>query len=134
MDCRYSHRDIADEYGRHYIICNQTNDLCTKSRICHNVRDIVNTDDYTNCNAYIQQEKDRRSKGMKNKILFEKRGLLYIENEEIGQVVTIANPYVDEIPEYVDLILIDGTYHIKGYEPKKVYKKVEIEKDEKKRN
>ena len=131
MDCRYSHRDIVDKYGRHYIICNQTNMLCINSRICPTVRDIVNTDNYMSCKTYKQQEEYRRSKGMKNKILFEKRGFLHIENEEIGQIVMIANPYVGEIPEYVDLILIDGTYYIKGYEPKKVYTKKEIPQNEK---
>ena len=62
-----------------------------------------------------------------NKVLFEKRGKLYIEtNDEIGQVIALDNPF-DEIPKAVKLIKRqNGEYSI--------YIKKEIQQNEKKRN
>ena len=80
-----------------------------------------NTDNYKNCTAYVKQEKEieKGRNGMNNKVIFEKKGSLYIElNDEIGQVVAIKNQY-DKIPDYVDVVFVDNTPYIKGFEPKK---------------
>ena len=135
MDCKYSHRETIGQ-TRNYIHCDITNERCIMTRYCSVVNDIINIDGYmTKCNKYINKEESMTiNKETPNKVLFEKRGKLYIEtNDEIGQVVALDNPF-DTVPKAVCLVLTDNNYYIKGYEPKKVYKKVEVEKDEKKRN
>ena len=135
MDCKYSRRETVGQ-TRNYIYCDIANERCIMTRYCGIVNDIINIDGYMNkCKRYIDKEESMVvNKETPNKVLFEKRGKLYIEtNDEIGQVVALDNPF-DNVPKAVCLVLADNNYYIKGYEPKKVYKKVEVEKDEKKRN
>ena len=61
----------------------------------------------------------------KYKVLYEKRGMLYIELD-YNTSIRVSNPF-STIPSGVDLTKIDGEYYIKGYEPKIVVKEVEIE-------
>ena len=128
MDCKYSHREepILD---RTYIRCNQTTERCPMVRYCGKVGDIINIDNYERkCRLYIEKENSMGiTKETPNKVLFEKRGKLYIEtNDEIGQVITLDNPF-DEIPKAVKLLKRqNGEYYI--------FIKKETSQNEKKRN
>ncbi len=128
MDCRYSHREepILD---RTYIRCNQTTERCPMVRYCGKVGDIINIDNYEKkCRLYIEKENSMGiTKETPNKVLFEKRGKLYIEtNDEIGQVITLDNPF-DEVPKAVKLLKRqNGEYYI--------FIKKETLQNEKKRN
>ena len=52
----------------------------------------------------------------KYKVLYEKRGMLYIElNQDTS--IAIPNPF-NNVPSGVDVVKIKDKYYIKGYEPK----------------
>ena len=54
-------------------------------------------------------------KGM-NKVKFEMRGVLYVDMGDFVQ--EFKNPY-DYVPEFVELVKVDGEQYIKGFAPKK---------------
>ena len=119
MNCKYSTKEEADSVGRHFLICKIEQGRCPLVRYCPTMDDIRNTDNYTDCTVMKKYEIEKGRNDMNNKVIFEKKGSLYIElNDEIGQVVAIKNPY-DKIPDYVDLVFVDNTPYIKGFEPKK---------------
>ena len=108
MSCKYSYRKNKHDY----LTCAILQELCPLVRYCGIKGEYINTDNYdTNCRYYIQKE---RTVGMTqdkpNKVLFEKRGFLYVElNDELGQVITVKNTF-DEVPKYVKLYKKDGVY------------------------
>ena len=119
MDCENSYRGELDGLNRQMIYCKKTNETCIAIRYCPTVRNYVNLNDYKDrCNIIknIKRE-DYMAKGMGNKVLFEKNGILYVEILDIDQVREIKNPY-DYIPEYVATVNVKGEYYIKGYAPK----------------
>lgn len=114
MDCKYSQREEPTN-GRRYLYCEQSNQLCPMIRYCGKVGDIINIEDYQKkCSVYIEKERNVGvNKDTPNKVLFEKRGKLYIEtNDEIGQVVALDNPF-DTVPKAVKLLKRqNGDYYI----------------------
>lgn len=59
------------------------------------------------------------------KVLFEKRGLLYVELDS-NTVIQVKNQ-LQTVPQSVNLIKIKDEYYIKGFEPKKSKSKIEAE-------
>lgn len=57
------------------------------------------------------------------KVLFEKRGLLYVELDS-NTVIQVKNQ-LQTVPQSVDLIKIKDEYYIKGFEPNTV-KNIEV--------
>lgn len=128
MNCKYSYQgELSND--RHYLYCNINNQMCTYIRYCGDVGDIISSDGYINCPILKKKESAiGMTNETPNKVLFEKRGKLWVEtNDEIGQVVMVKNPY-DIVPQYVKLEKdYNGEYAI--YIPKK-----EMTKSEKTRN
>lgn len=119
MDCKYSYRGEVDGLNRSMVYCNKTNQTCTSIRYCHTMSNYKMVDNYEDkCIAIRNVKRDEyMKKGMTNRVVFEKNGILTIEILDINQAREIKNPY-DYVPEYVELVNIKGEYHIKGFEPK----------------
>jgi hypothetical protein len=129
MNCKYSYYDgEKDSFNMQHLYCNISKQECHAIRRCMTVKQIVSTDGHKNCKLYIEMESNVGvNKDTPNKVLFEKRGKLYIEtNDSIGQVIALDNPF-DTIPQAVKLIKKqNGEYSI--------YIKKETSQNEKKRN
>lgn len=94
--------------------CSLTNQRCSVVRYCGKVGDIINTDNYDkNCKTYLDKESTiGKSSATPNKVLFEKRGKLWIEESE-DQVLIFDNPF-DYVPKFVKLLKKpNGEYYIK---------------------
>lgn len=124
MNCKYSYTKDTDKYGRHFLYCSKDNEVCPYVRYCPTIKDIKNTDNYK-C--------DKKEKTMQNKVRFEKGGYLYVElGDSLGQVIKIKNP-LKNVPKFIDLIINNNEYFVKGYEPKEK-RKMELKTDDKKTN
>ena len=94
-------------------------------RFCSKVNDIINVDNIeTKCTIYKNEEDKSYMKQGKYKVLYEKRGMLYIELNQDTSIV-IPNPF-NNVPSGVDLVKVKDTYYIKGYEPKVENIEVEV--------
>lgn len=129
MDCKYSYYDgDKDSFNMQHLYCNISKQECHAIRRCMTVNRIVNTDGYKNCRLYLEMENNVGvTKDTPNKVLFERRGKLYIEaNDSLGQVIALDNPF-EEVPQAVKLLKKqNGEYYI--------FSKKENIKNEKKRN
>lgn len=123
MFCKYSFtNETTDTVGRHYLYCKlMNNEKCPLIRYCGIVSDFISIDNYDkNCKIYLKGEDLINMKNGESKVLFTKRGSLYVELDN-STVIAIANPYSYE-PKYVELIKIKDEYYVKGFEPKKEFK------------
>ena len=115
MYCKYSEKENINELvDRHYLSCTLTNQRCAFVRYCGKVGDIINTDNCEkNCKTFLEKEANvGKTNITPNKVLFEKRGKLWVE-ESADQVVVVENPY-DYVPKFVKLLKRqNGEYYIK---------------------
>lgn len=120
MNCKYSIRDSKFINGRQYLLCNLSSskdEICPLTYYCPNVNRIINTKGYDkNCTLYKRAEENIGRTDMENnRVLFEKRGKLYVElNDELGQVIMVDNIYGSDFPKFVKLLKRkNGEYYIK---------------------
>ena len=129
MICKHAYRLNESENGRHYLQCLLMKNQCPMIRFCSKVNDIINVDNVeSKCTIYKNEEDKSYMKQGKYKVLYEKRGMLYIELNQDTSIV-ISNPF-NNVPSGVDVVKIKDEYYIKGYEPKiekKEYTKVKKE-------
>ena len=112
MICKYG-KNQEGENGREYIYCDITEEICSISRFCTKINKVINNDNYkTTCLEY--KLKENKNFQFKNKVLFEKKGYLYIStNNKNNEVVCLKNPY-EYIPSAVNLAKRkQGDYYIK---------------------
>jgi len=130
MLCRYSKRyEESDSSGWYKLSCTIINDICPFQYRCYKINNWKNQDNLDKKCVYYKKEEDKSyMKQGKYKVLYEKRGMLYIElNQDTS--IRIPNPF-NTIPSGVDVVKIKDEYYIKGYEPKvekKEYTKVKKE-------
>lgn len=125
MFCKYSFTNATtDTVGRHPIYCKLTNNTqCPLIRYCSIVGDFINIDNIDkNCTIYLKGEDLINMKNGELRVLFVKRGNLYVELDK-DTVIAIANPYNYE-PKYVEVVMVKNEYYVKGFEPKKEIKEV----------
>jgi len=112
MNCEYSSPLEPDEFNRHFLFCKIEKNKCPLIRFCSTIRDIKNIDGYEGCtvkNDYI--DKKDYSSSTPNKVLFEKNGMLYVENGDFTE--SVKNPYLI-VPKYVKLLKSkNGEYYVK---------------------
>ena len=117
MNCKYSYKLNETKGERNYLYCNIMKNQCPMIRFCSKVNDIINVDNVeTKCTIYKNEEDKSYMKQGKYKVLYEKRGMLYIELNQDTSIV-IPNPF-NNVPSGVDVVKIKDEYYIKGYEPK----------------
>lgn len=118
MSCKYSKRESeCDSSGWYRLYCNIVNDICPFQYRCYKISNWKNQDNLDKKCVYYKSEEDKSymSQG-KYKVLYEKRGMLYIELDH-DTSIRVPNPF-NIIPSGVDLVKIKDEYYIKGYEPK----------------
>ena len=115
MDCKHSYRKDRDNK----LYCSLNDEICPIVKFCHKPEEKrwVSTDNYKNLCKNSRKEEVEILKQGNNKIRFEKKGLLYIEADDM--VITTPNPFGENIPKYTNVVKIKGDYYVKGYEPKK---------------
>ena len=118
MICKYSSRyKESDSRGWQRLCCNITNQMCHAQYPCDRINNWTNHDNLTErCIVYNRQEEKQYMKQGEYKVLFEKRGYLIVEVDDTNAIM-VKNE-LSEIPKYVDLVKFEGTYYIKGFEPK----------------
>ena len=119
MICKYSNRySEHDDRGWYKLYCSITNQMCYCQYPCDKINNWINMDNLDKRCIYFKKEEEKlyMEQG-KYKVLYEKRGMLYVELDYNTSVI-VQNPYDSEIPQSVDLINIKDTYYVKGYEPK----------------
>lgn len=119
MFCKYSIEDIKlDNLGWNKRICTILNEICPFQYRCNQINNWRNHGNLDKkCTIFKNEGEKEYMKQGEHKVLYEKRGRLYIELDMETSVV-IANPFEGEIPIGVDLIKIKDEYFIKGFEPK----------------
>ena len=130
MNCKYSYKLNEIKGERNYLYCNIMKNQCPMIRFCNKVNDIINVDNVeTKCTIYKNEEDKEYMKQGKYKVLYEKRGMLYIELDH-DTSIRVPNPF-NIVPSGVDLVKIKDEYYIKGYEPKikEVVKEVKRKQD-----
>lgn len=130
MSCKYSKRESeCDSSGWYKLICKIINDICPFQYRCYKINNWRNQDNLDKKCIYYKNEEDKSyMKQGEYKVLYEKRGMLYIELNHDTSIV-IPNPF-NNVPSGVDVVKIKDEYYIKGYEPKiekKEYTKVKKE-------
>lgn len=118
MSCKYSKRESeCDSSGWYRLYCNIVNDICPFQYRCYKISNWKNQDNLDKKCIYYKNEEDKSYMAQgKYKVLYEKRGMLYIELDH-DTSIRVSNPF-NIIPSGVDLIKIKDEYYIKGYEPK----------------
>lgn len=115
MNCKNSKITGKDRFNRDVIVCKITNNICPLVRFCPTKKNIISIENHTNC-KYYKEKVGINIVG--NKVLFEKKGFLFVElNDKIGQVVQVKNPF-NTLPLSVILVKYKEVYYVKGYEPK----------------
>ncbi len=109
MICEYC--QIADYNG--FCHCSKDGDICAFMRRCQNERKWKPLESMDKCK--LRKEGNPVPKGM-NKVKFEMKGVLYVDMGDFVQ--EFKNPY-DYVPEFVELVKVDGEQYIKGFAPKK---------------
>lgn len=128
MFCKYSIKDIQlDNFGWNKLNCTVTNEICPFQYRCNQINNWRNYDNLEKrCTIYKHKGEKEYMRQGQYKVLYEKRGKLYIELD-YNTSITVINPFkVNEIPLGVDLVKIKDDYFIKGFEPKRVEKIVEV--------
>lgn len=118
MSCKYSKRESeCDSSGWYRLYCNIINDICPFQYRCYKISNWKNQDNLDKKCVYYKNEEDKSYMAQgKYKVLYEKRGMLYIELDH-DTSIRVPNPF-NIIPSGVDLIKVKDEYYIKGYEPK----------------
>ena len=130
MSCKYAERESnSDSSGWYRLYCKIINDICPFQYRCYEISNWKNQDNLDKKCVYYKNEEDKSyMKQGEYKVLYEKRGMLYIElNHDTS--IRIPNPF-NNVPSGVDVVKIKDEYYIKGYEPKvekKEYAKVKKE-------
>ena len=123
-ECKYSNR-VGE-----FLKCSVLKDYCLATRRCPTKNNkVVNIDFFEErCKYYIAEESRKQMQKGLYKVLFAKRGRLYVEiNEDCVQGVDVPKDF--EYDGFVELVKVKDVYYIKGTEPKeiketkKVYKK-----------
>ena len=131
MSCKYSKREFQpDSSGWYRLYCNIINDICPFQYRCYKISNWKNQDNLDKKCVYYKNEEDKEyMKQGKYKVLYEKRGMLYIELD-YDTSIRVPNPF-NIVPSGVDLVKIKDEYYIKGYEPKikEVVKEVKRKQD-----
>lgn len=128
MFCKYSIKDTqVDGFGWNKLICVETKEMCNFQYRCTQINNWRNYDNLENrCKIYKYKGDKEYMKQGQYKVLYEKRGKLYIELD-YNTSITVINPFkINEIPLGVDLVKIKNDYFIKGFEPKRFEKIVEV--------
>lgn len=126
MFCKYSIKDTQpDNFGWNKLYCTITNEMCPYQYRCDKISNWRNNDNLDKrCTVYKHEgDKEYMTQGQ-YKVLYEKRGLLYVELD-YDTSITVSNPYGTEVPKGVDLIKIKDAYYVKGFEPKREVKSTE---------
>jgi len=128
MICEYC--QVGDYLG--FCTCGKTNEVCPFMRRCSLERTWLPLASMKGC--YIRQEEKRMAELKKGEypVLFESKGLLYVEYND--NVFKFVNPF-DEVPDGVELVKVGNELYIKGCEPKvepKVEKKEKVKGKKKK--
>lgn len=118
MSCKYSKRETQpDSSGWYRLYCNMVNDICPFQYRCYKISNWKNQDNLDKKCIYYKNEEDKSYMAQgKYKVLYEKRGMLYIELD-YNTSIRVSNPF-NIMPSGVDLVKIKDEYYIKGYEPK----------------
>lgn len=119
MFCKHSIiKNENQKNNRNYLYCDVSKEMCPLVRYCITKGKVVNIDNYDKkCIIYkTEGDKTYMTQG-KYKVLYEKRGMLYIELD-YDTSIRVPNPFGSDIPKGVDLVKIKDEYYIKGYEPK----------------
>lgn len=130
MSCKYSKRESEPDASDWYkLSCTIINDICPFQYRCYKINNWKSQDNLDKKCVYYKKEEDKSyMKQGEYKVLYEKRGMLYIElNQDTS--IGIPNPF-NNVPSGVDVVKIKDKYYIKGYEPKaekKEYTKVKKE-------
>lgn len=119
MFCKYSIKDTQpDNFGWNKLYCTITNEMCPFQYRCNKINNWCNVDNITRKCTICRNEDDKEYMEQgKYKVLYEKRGKLYIELD-YNTSITTPNPFGSDIPKGVDLIKVKDEYYVKGYEPK----------------
>lgn len=123
MFCKYCNVAGYNEY----CTCAKNGEICPFVRRCMNEKRWKPLDAMNKCK--LGKDEVVVPKG-KNKVRFALHEELYVEVGEF--VYNIKNPY-DHVPEFVEIVDIDGIKYIKGFEPqiKSSKKKKKDEEDAK---
>lgn len=118
MSCKYAERESeCDSSGWYKLICKIINDICPFQYRCYKINNWRNQDNLDKKCIYYKKEEDKSYMAQgKYKVLYEKRGMLYIELDH-DTSIRIPNPF-NNVPSGVDVVKIKDEYYIKGYEPK----------------
>lgn len=107
MVCKYCNIAEYDEY----CTCAKSDEICPFVRRCTNEKCWKPLDTMDKCK--LRKDEVVVPQG-KKKVRFALHGELYVEDREF--VYSIKNPY-DYIPEFVEIVDIEGIKYIKGFEP-----------------
>lgn len=113
MICEYC--QIADYNG--FCHCGKDGDICAFMRRCQTEHRWKPLESMDKCK--LRKEGKPVPKGQ-YKVRFELKGTLYVEMGDF--VREIKNPY-GYVPEFVEVVQIDGVYYIKEFAPKVAPKK-----------
>ena len=128
MICEYC--QVGDYFG--FCMCSKTNEICPFMRRCSLERKWLPLESMNRCILQKEEKSMAELKQGEYPVLFESKGLLYVEYND--NVFKFANPF-DEVPKSVELVRVENELYIKGYEPKvepKVEKKEEVKGKKKK--
>jgi hypothetical protein len=110
MNCKFSYIKYKDNLNRSILYCSVTKERCPLVRFCNRLNDYINIDGCTNCRfVSLGEDIKAESKGLKNKVRFERNGKLYIEVND--QVIVLDNPF-SEVPRYVNVVKVGDMYVI----------------------
>lgn len=93
--------------------CGKDGDVCAFMRRCQTEHRWKPLESMDKCK--LRKEGKPVPKGQ-YKVRFELRGALYVDMGDFVQ--EIENPY-DYVPEFVEVVQVNGKYYIKGFAPKK---------------
>ena len=118
MICKYASRyKESDSRGWYKLYCTISNQMCHCQYPCDKINNWRNYDNLDKkCTTFKREEDKSYMAQGKYKVLYEKRGRLYIELDH-DTSIRVPNPF-NIIPYGVDLIKVKDEYYIKGYEPK----------------
>lgn len=119
MFCKYSKKSTElDNIGWNKLYCIITDEMCNCQYRCAKINNWRNYDNLDKRCITYKNEGDKEYMTQGNyRVLYEKRGKLYIELDYNTSIV-VPNPFGSDIPKGVNLIKIKDEYYIKGYEPK----------------
>lgn len=111
MICEYC--IVGDYFG--FCQCSQRGDICPFMRRCSLEHKWLPLATMDKCNVRLENNAMSRLMKDEYKVLFESKGMLYVEYND--NVFKFSNPF-DDVPEKVQLIKVDNELYIKGFESK----------------